>query len=437
MNLILQKTALCLAVIFIVSCQTKKMSDGVESVVQPDITIPMEGNSWVTSGMNEDRVMVQRGGIRNWKQDDAVIGVFFKTTTTGKILLALDAKNSGGVSKLKVSMGSASKEVTVQSQESAIVPVGEFFVSASGYQHVVIQGISKTGDDFADVASLLVGGDACSKPIYFVKDDFYWGRRGPSVHMGYQIPEGSGDIKWFYNEVIVPKNEDVVGTYFMANGFGEGYFGIQVNSEIERRILFSVWSPFVTDDPNAIPDDHKIVLLKKGADVRIGEFGNEGSGGQSYRIFNWQSDVKYAFLLKVEPSGNNETDYTAYFKNPKNDSWELIASFRRPHTNTWMRHPHSFLENFITHGGHISRKGFYGNQWVCNTEGQWVELVKGRFTADATARKESRMDYAGGVEDGRFFLKNCGFFSETTQVDQFFDRPATGSHPQIDFDALP
>ena len=30
----------------------------------------------------------------------------------------------------------------------------------------------------------------------------------------------------------------------MANGFGEGYFGIQVNGPNERRVLFSVWSPF-------------------------------------------------------------------------------------------------------------------------------------------------------------------------------------------------
>ena len=60
----------------------------------------------------------------------------------------------------------------------------------------------------------------------------------------------------------------------MANGFGEGYYGIQVNSDTERRILFSIWSPFKTDDPNSIPDDQKIKLLKKGKGVTSGEFGN-------------------------------------------------------------------------------------------------------------------------------------------------------------------
>lgn len=55
----------------------------------------------------------------------------------------------------------------------------------------------------------------------------------------YSIPQNS-NIEWYDNEVKVPKGEDVLGSYFMANGFGEGYFGFQVNSPTERRILFSV-----------------------------------------------------------------------------------------------------------------------------------------------------------------------------------------------------
>lgn len=33
-------------------------------------------------------------------------------------------------------------------------------------------------------------------------------------------------MEWFYNEVTVPKGYDAIGTYAMAIGFGEGYFGI-------------------------------------------------------------------------------------------------------------------------------------------------------------------------------------------------------------------
>jgi hypothetical protein len=56
-----------------------------------------------------------------------------------------------------------------------------------------------------------------------------------------------------------------------------------------------------------------------------------------------------------------------------------------------------------------------------------------KFTADATARKESRMDYSGGAENQTFFLQNCGFFNETTTIDSFFERKPTGIPPVNQF----
>jgi hypothetical protein len=223
----------------------------------------------------------------------------------------------------------------------------------------------------------------------------------------------------------------------MANGFGQGYFGMQVNSTTERRILFSVWSPYKTDNPGTIPDDYKIRLLKKGDGVYSGEFGNEGSGGQSYFKFDWKTGTKYKFLLKGEPAGNVATDFTAWFFAPETGKWKLIASFRRPKTDTYLTHLYSFLENFYTETGNVERRGIYSNQWIYDTENNWVELTKINFTADATARKESRMDYAGGLENGSFFLKNCGFFSETIPIDSYFERKATGILPIVNFDELP
>jgi len=235
----------------------------------------------------------------------------------------------------------------------------------------------------------------------------------------------------------VPEGEDVVGSYYMANGFGEGYFGIQVNSETERRVLFSVWSPFHTDDPSSIPDDEKIILVKKGEGVYTGEFGNEGSGGQSYLKYNWITGNTYQFLLKGKPLADGYTQYTAWFKGPELQDWKMIASFKRPKTQTWLTQQYSFLENFETATGAITRKAFYNNQWVCDTKGQWYEMTEAKFTADATARKESRMDYAGGVENGVFFMRNCGFFNETTTIDSYHKRTALGKQPVIDLNNLP
>jgi hypothetical protein len=280
---------------------------------------------------------------------------------------------------------------------------------------------------------IFISGSGSPGKISFVKDDIYFGRRGPSVHLRYDIPAEASDIEWFYNEIAIPEGNDVIGSYYMANGFADGYFGIQVNSPTECRILFSVWSPYKTDKPGDIPDEYKIILLKKGPDVISKEFGNEGSGGQSYRIFPWKTGTTYRFLLSGHPSVNNSTDYSAYFFAPETGQWQLIASFRRPKTNSYLKNLYSFLENFIPETGYVTRKGFYSNQWIYDTNGKWHELTTAKFTADATARKESRLDYSGGVENGLFFLRNCGFFSDKTEMDLKFSRPKTGNPPLIDF----
>jgi hypothetical protein len=133
---------------------------------------------------------------------------------------------------------------------------------------------------------------------------------------------------------------------------------------------------------------------------------------------------------------NNSTDYSAYFYAPETGRWELIASFRRPKTNNYLKSLYSFLENFMTETGPLVRKGYYSNQWIRDTNGKWFELTDVKFTADATARKESRLDYSGGVENGAFFLKNCGFFSDRTEMDIQFKRIKKGIVPQIDFSGL-
>ena len=81
----------------------------------------------------------------------------------------------------------------------------------------------------------------------------------------YSVPSEAGAIEWFYNEVTVPVHNDIEGSYFMATGFDGGYFGIQVNSSTERRVLFSIWSAYKTDDPSAIPADYKVTCLKAGS----------------------------------------------------------------------------------------------------------------------------------------------------------------------------
>lgn len=404
--------------------------------LQYSYSIPTEGNSWVSSNEGENAGIVKKGGISKWSDNNIKIRTYFKTDKAGSINVGLLGK-SVDYSKIKVTLAGKSEQVEVEGAGTDTIPVGRFTVSEPGYHFVDIEGVEKIGNFFPEITAVLIGGEATTGNMWFVKDDFYWGRRGPSVHLNFEVPENSGDVEYFYNEITVPEGNDVLGSYFMANGFGQGYFGIQVNAPNERRVLFSVWSPYKTDDPNEIPDDQKIKLLKKGDGVYTGEFGNEGSGGQSYYKFMWKAATTYKFLLKAKPVGNNFTDFTAWFFAPEVGEWKLIASFSRPKTNTYLTHLYSFLENFYTEQGNVTRFGQFPNQWIYTTNKEWIELSRIKFTADATARKQSRMDYAGGVDSKGFFLKNCGFFSETTKIDTYFERTPNGKAPEINFIDLP
>lgn len=417
-------------------CQST-LNDDIKTLSPYYLSVPIAGNSWTVNKYKTSGEIITNTGVEGWGNPSTRINTYFRTERTGKIQLAIRARVKSGRSKIQCQFGNETKELVITNFNFDTLNIGVFTIENAGYQTLILSGIDKTSASYAEITDLLIGGEAVDNAIRYVKDEFYWGRRGPSVHLNYEVPKEAGDVEWFYNEITVPDGNDVEGSYFMANGFGEGYFGIQVNSSAERRILFSVWSPFKTDQPDKIPEDQKIILLKKGKDVNAGAFGNEGSGGQSFRRYYWKSGFTYRFLLKGTPYENNSTDYTAYFFAPEIGKWELIASFRRPKTTTYLVRPHSFLENFIPENGNITRMAIYSNQWICNSTGKWFELKKARFTADATALKEARLDYSGGIEKDGFFLKNCGFFNEKAEIDTWFTKPENGKNPIIDFSDLP
>jgi hypothetical protein len=382
----------------------------------PVISIPAAGNSWVFNDVSLSGKVITRSGITGWSDNTALIRTYFSVEQTGTITISLRTKVSSGTSKIESFFEGKKNILTLDNITFDTIFLGTFMIDKPGYHWIDLQGISKSANMFAEVSDIILSGPATEGKVNFVRDDFHFGRRGPSVHLRYEIPPEASDIEWFYNEITIPEGNDVQGSYYMANGFTDGYFGIQVNSPTERRILFSVWSPYKTDNPGEIPDEYKIILLKKGYDVITKEFGNEGSGGQSYRKFFWKAGNTYRFLLNGHPSTNSSTDYTAYFYAPETGKWELIASFRRPKTNNYLKNLYSFLENFMPDTGPLARKGYYSNQWIRDSKGSWIELTNVKFTADATARKESRLDYSGGVENGLFFLRNCGFFNDKINV---------------------
>ena len=396
----------------------------------------MGGNAYTTKTAADSSA--RRGGRRmgRWESADTVQSIYFRVDRPAELELSLKARTAAE-SWIRATVNGKPVEKRLKGEEE--VSLGKVSVKEAGYVRVDLQGLEKSGETFADVEGLKVTAPEAVE-LNYVKDNegnrFYWGRRGPSVHLGYPLPEGE-PIEWFYNEVTVPEDSDPIGSYFMSNGFGEGYFGMQVNGPEERRVLFSVWSPFSTDNPKEIPADQKITLLKKGEGVHGGEFGGEGSGGQSYWIYPWKAGETYRFLNRVKPDGKGSTDYTAWFYLPEKKEWKLIASFRRPKTDKHLTGAHSFLENFSDRHGYLMRGALYGNQWACDVKGGWHEITGARFTGDDIARKLYRMDYAGGVKGKEFFMKNGGFFADHVKLGSQFKRESSaGRKPAVDFRKL-
>ena len=420
----------------------KKSIAQSSSTSHAKVAIALGGNAWVKKPAAATEV-INANGLSGWTSTTSVTSIYFRTEKPGNITLSLRLKVPSGTSTFKVSTGSRSITKRASNTSFDTVAIGDFKISAKGYVKVDLQGLTKTGLYFGDVSDLIISGQPVTDSLSYVKDNtnqrFYWGRRGPSVHVNYIIPNAiKNNVEWFYNEINVPAGMDPAGSYFMSNGFGEGYFGIQVNSATERRVLFSLWSPFPTDDPSTIPDNKKIKLIRKGAGVTTGEFGNEGSGGQSYLIYPWVAGKTYAFLTRAQPdAATNKTVYTSYFK-PADGNWMLIASFERPATNTRLKGLYSFLENFNQDMGNIERRANYGNQWAIDNQGNWTEITTMKFTGDDIANRGYRKDVSGGVKGNQFFLRNGGFFSDATVLKQNFSRPPAGiPHPVIDFNQLP
>ncbi len=397
-------------------------------------TIPLGGNAYA-NGTAE----IRDSGLVKWT-DSSIITVYFRTDAPQTFAVSLRLQTVGN-SEIQVSAGNTSFTKQINNTNFDVVNIGKLVVSKPGYVKIDLKGIRKTGTVFANVSDLILKHEKGDTSLVYVKggSSFHFGRRGPSVHLRYPPPdELKNDVRWFYNEITVPVGNDQLGSYFMADGFGEGYFGMQVNSPTERHVLFSVWSPFETQNPKDIPDSMRIKLLKKGANVKANDFGNEGSGGQSYMNFLWKAGNTYAFLLGAQPDSlRHTTTYTAYFKNISENKWYLIAQFQRPQTVTYLTHLYSFLENFIPETGDETRMGFYKNQWMMDGKEEWHELTNAVFTADATAKSGYRKDYAGGADGDHFFLHNDGFFDDFVKTNQSFTRKASGDKPIIDFANLP
>lgn len=375
-------------------------------------------------------VQVDKTGVKNWKDPKQKVSWFGEFKEAGKLDVTLHMKSPGdGAAALQMTIAGQTHKAQVKHGKQVEVSFGSFEIKEPGYQRIELKSGAPAGKAVSELESLALSGSA-TKDAHF---NLLPRRNAASVHLMYPT-EKDEPIAAFYNEVTAV--EDPVATYYMACGFSRGYFGMQVNSPTERRIIFSVWdsgSGQSAKDRSSVDKENQTQLIGKGEGVEASVFGNEGTGGHSHLVYPWKTGEKQRFIVTAKPDGDHTT-YAGYWFHPEKKKWMLIASFRAPKDGKWLRGLYSFSENFGGSNGHLPRRALFGNQWIRLEDGKWKELTTAKFSHDGTG-KADRLDRFMGVQDGQFFLAHGGFIPGFTKYGTPFDRPATGKAPEVELPA--
>ncbi|MBK7435023.1 MAG: DUF3472 domain-containing protein [Chitinophagaceae bacterium] len=314
-------------------------------------------------------MFTKEAGIRNWTDASRQISFFFKIRKTGKLQLSLLLKNDQPGSKLTAVI--AGKKFTLDvpfSKKFKAISVGTLQITDTGFYELQLSAPLHKKGPIADIKSLLLSGDALAN-IHFNPDPR---KNSASVHLFYPLDD-SLKIVSFYNEITIPQDADHLHSYYMACGFARGYFGIQVNSETERRVIFSVWDAGdEANDRNKVSEENKVQLMAKGDQVFADGFGNEGTGGHSHWIYPWKTGITYRFLVTAAvDSAKATTSYAGYFYVPETQKWKLIACFKAPKDGKPLRKLYSFVENFDGSNGQEYRKALFSSPWIRKENGDW------------------------------------------------------------------
>jgi len=383
------------------------------------------------AGTEEDGSILfsEQAGLHNWTDTRQSLRYFFKVAYAGPLTVYLFAKNSSPGTSLQVTIAGKKFIVPVPAGNAfKKIPVGTVDIKTAGFYSIDMAALKKTAKEIAAVQSIELDGTAAQGVQFNTKPR----RNAASVHLNYVVPDTAKTVS-FYNEITIPAGADPLYTYYMACGFARGYFGIQVNSAKERRVIFSVWDAGKEAmDRSKVAEENKVKLMGNGMDVIATDFGNEGTGGHSHLVYNWKTGETYKFLVTALPdSATKTTVYTGYFFMPDVRKWKLIAAFQAPSDGGYLHHLYSFVENFQGINGQLLRKGFYGNQWIKDENGKWNELTTSTFSYDATGKAADRTDYGAGTEGTKNYLWNGGFQPANAKYADTFSRVANAQVPVI------
>lgn len=220
-----------------------------------------------------------------------------------------------------------------------------------------------------------------------------------SVHLAYSAPECIA----FYNEITI--RDSAPGTYFMVCGWGKGYFGLQELPLGRKVVLFSVWDPGDQNDPATVQEDQQVKVLARDKAVRIGRFGNEGTGGQCFLDYDWKVGETYRCFVTARVDGSR-SEYAGHFFIPETNEWKHLVTFSTPTGGERLNGMYSFVEDFRRNriSATQNRRAEFGAGWTRSRDGDWSRIMEARFTADDNP--VTNID--AGVAGERFFLSTGG-----------------------------
>jgi len=418
------KRSIMLRTLFVIVCSFNVYT----LFAQNKIVIPAYTAYAVPEEINESKFISQQSSVINWSNTNTQIEFYFFAKDTGNLVMNIKAASTIKPAAVNVLFNDAIVKTNISiATHLALSNNIVLHVSTFGFQKISLAATKIP--KLIQLQSIELSGTIVNTIEYNKKQR----RNAASVHLSYPIND-SLKVLQFYNEVRVPKGADIPYSYYETCGFARGYFGIQVNSNKERRVIFSVWDAGAEAVTRTkVADTNRVKLLAKGIDVVAEDFGNEGTGGHSHWVYNWKADSVYKFLVNVIPDSATRTSiYTAYFFIPEKKMWKLIASFKAPKDGNYLNHLYSFNEDFIGKNGQLQRKAYFGNQWIQTKKGEWIELTESKFSTDATGKAGDRIDFGGGADNNVFYLWNGGFKTATAKQGDVFKRIANKQKPNVD-----
>lgn len=260
----------------------------------------------------------------------------------------------------------------------------------------------------------------------------------PSVHLGswrstkVGAPTGRS-YDWCYQEIMIPKESDIAGTYAMSLGVLAGYMGIQCNGTNNHDVIFSMWDDGSTDQNPGLENYKKAGAVDASPDVSVTRFGNEGTGVKTFASGNfWKPGTYVQFISNARPETavyevvvdgvkqtitRQNTLVSAWFNAQDGKGWQYIATTRLPGTGHNFDSWYSFLENYSYTSGQMKRKAYYRNGYGhALDQKQWYHFNRVNFGhTDGGTNIGARNDYAQGKdsEDPKAFYMTTGGFTGT------------------------